>query len=144
MTLAGLDFKNPVGKETFNCFKKVCVIERNTNETTRSESTPRETPAGISKKPLKSSHKVQQIQDDESESENEISTLAVAGPPPKPWNPPANLKFSCPLGNHKHEVSSFNLISLISPLWADGKRLRRTGCVTPASSLELCAKGENA
>ena len=69
MTLAGLDFKNPVGMETFNCFKKVCIIERNTNEASRSESTPRGTPSGISKKPLKSSHKVQQIQDDESESE---------------------------------------------------------------------------
>ena len=58
--------------ETFNCFKKVCVIECNTNETTRSESTPKETPSGISKKPLKSSHKVQQIPDDKSKSENEL------------------------------------------------------------------------
>ena len=31
MTVSGLDFRNPVGVETFNCFKKVCVIERNTN-----------------------------------------------------------------------------------------------------------------
>ena len=27
MTVSGLDFRNPVGAETFNCFKKVCVIE---------------------------------------------------------------------------------------------------------------------
>ena len=32
MTVAGLDFRNPVGLETFNCFKKVCIIERNTSE----------------------------------------------------------------------------------------------------------------
>ena len=32
MMIAGLDFKNPVGIETFSCFKRVCVIERNTNE----------------------------------------------------------------------------------------------------------------
>ena len=31
MTVSGLDFRNPVGAETFNCFKRVCVIERNTN-----------------------------------------------------------------------------------------------------------------
>ena len=43
MTVACLDFKNPVGIETFNCFKKVCIIERNTNESSRSEPTTRET-----------------------------------------------------------------------------------------------------
>ena len=32
MTVAGLDFRNPVGLEIFNCFKKVCIIERNTSE----------------------------------------------------------------------------------------------------------------
>ena len=32
MTVAGLDFSNPVGLEIFNCFKRVCIIERNTNE----------------------------------------------------------------------------------------------------------------
>ena len=30
MTVSGLDFRNPVGVEIFNCFKKVCFIERNT------------------------------------------------------------------------------------------------------------------
>ena len=29
MTIAGLDFKNPVGMETFNCFIMVCIIELN-------------------------------------------------------------------------------------------------------------------
>ena len=43
MTVAGLDFKNPVGMETFNCFKKVCLIERNTNESSRSDPTPKKT-----------------------------------------------------------------------------------------------------
>ena len=37
MTVSGLDFRNPIGAETFNCFKKVCIIERNTNECSRSE-----------------------------------------------------------------------------------------------------------
>ena len=36
MTVENLDFENPVGLDTFNCFKKVCVIERNTNEGSRS------------------------------------------------------------------------------------------------------------
>ena len=58
-------------------------------------------------------NKVQQIQDDESDSDNEVSAHAIAGPPPKPWNPLSGLKFPCPLRNHKHKVSScvefFNL-----------------------------------
>ena len=33
---------NPVGIETFNCFKKVCIIERNTTENSRSEPVPKE------------------------------------------------------------------------------------------------------
>ena len=31
MTMAGLDFKNSVDMKTFNCFKKVCIIEINRN-----------------------------------------------------------------------------------------------------------------
>ena len=27
MTVAGLDFRNPTGPETFACFKKICVID---------------------------------------------------------------------------------------------------------------------
>ena len=43
MTISGLDFKNPVGIETFNCFKKICVIERNTCESARTDPAPVET-----------------------------------------------------------------------------------------------------
>ena len=32
MTVSGLDFRNPIGAETFNWFKRVCIIERNSNE----------------------------------------------------------------------------------------------------------------
>ena len=35
MTVAGLDFRNPVGLETLNLFKMVCVIECNTNKSAR-------------------------------------------------------------------------------------------------------------
>ena len=43
MTVAGLDFKNPVGIETFNCFKKVCIIESNTNKSSRLKLHPERT-----------------------------------------------------------------------------------------------------
>ena len=45
-----------------------------------------------------------------------MSTHAVAGPPLKPWNSPANLKFPCLLRNHKHEVSSCTEFFNFTPL----------------------------
>ena len=38
MTYPGLDFRNPEGSYTLACFKKVCMIERNTNENYRETS----------------------------------------------------------------------------------------------------------
>ena len=106
MTVSGLDFKNPVGIETFNYFKKVCIIEWNTNESSRSKPTPREAMFTGVKKPGKLSLKVHQVEDEISGSDAETTAHAVAGPPLKPWNPLAGLKFLCPLGNHKHKVST--------------------------------------
>ena len=41
MTKLGLDLKNPVGMSAFDCFKNVCIMERNTAEIGRtSEPTP--------------------------------------------------------------------------------------------------------
>ena len=59
MTTAGLDFKNPVGIETFNCFKKICVIERNTCENSRMDSAPVEVQSTGVERTNKSLHKAQ-------------------------------------------------------------------------------------
>ena len=40
----------------------------------------------------------------------------MPGSPPKPWNPPTGLKFPCPLGTHKHEVSTCPAFFNLSPL----------------------------
>ena len=116
MTIAGFDFKNPVGMKTFNWFKKVCITKCNTNESSRSEPTPRETLMAGVKKLAKSSHKVQQLEDESSGSDTEATARAISGPAPKPWNPPLGLKFPCLLGNHKHEVSMCNAFFHLSPL----------------------------
>ena len=42
MTIAGLDFRNPVGLETFSCFKRVCLVERNKNESSGDNSNTRD------------------------------------------------------------------------------------------------------
>ena len=88
MTVSGLDFRNPVGAETFNCFKKVCIIERNTNESSRSDPNPKEVQNAAVKKVIQSTYKVQQQEGDSSGSETEPIIYAMAGPSSKPWNPP--------------------------------------------------------
>ena len=100
MTVAGLDFRNPVGLETFNCFKRVCIIERNTNECSWSNPSPKEVQPSTVKKTVRSNYKVQH-----PEKEQETPVHAASEVNPKPWNPPAELKFPCPITGHKHEVS---------------------------------------
>ena len=70
MTMSGLDFKNPVGIETLNCFKNICVIERNTCESSRTDPAPVEVPSTGTKKITKSSHKVQIHERNYSDNEN--------------------------------------------------------------------------
>ena len=95
-----------MGIETFNCFKRVCVIERNTSEGSRSDPAPKEVQSVGIKKIIKSTHKAVLQEDESSGSDNEATIHAMTGPAPKPWNPPPVLKLSCPLNNHKHEVST--------------------------------------
>ena len=116
MTIGGLDFKNPVGIETFNCFKRVCVIERNTDESSRSDPTPREVQSTGLKKIVRSSHKVHQQGDESSGSKTEVTAHAMSGPAPKSWNPPPGLKFPCPLTNQKRRVSTCAEFFNFSPL----------------------------
>ena len=122
MTVSGLDFRNPVGAETFNCFKRVCIIERNTNESSRSDPSPKEVQNAAVKKVIKSNYRVQQQEGDSSGSETESAVYATAGTNPKPWNSPSRLKFPCPITNHKHEVSTCAEFFALSPLNRWGKK----------------------
>ena len=69
-----LDFGNPEGLETFNSFKRVCEIERNTNESSKNDPetkrrgqvvdnagqrSPWSPPVPAAKKTPRSNHKVQ-------------------------------------------------------------------------------------
>ena len=56
MTIAGQDLKNLVGIETFNCFKRVCIIEKNTNECLRSDPVPKKVQNTGVKKVTKSTY----------------------------------------------------------------------------------------
>ena len=57
MTKLGLDFRNPVGLSTFECFKSVCIMERNTTEVGRMfEPNPVQNPTRNKTKPQFSTH----------------------------------------------------------------------------------------
>ena len=116
MTVSGLDFRNPAGAETFNCFRRVCIIERNTNESSRSGPNPKEEQNAAVKKVMKSNYKVQQQEGDSSGSETESTMYTMAGHNTNPWNPPSGLKFPCPMADHKHEVSTCAEFFALSPL----------------------------
>ena len=116
MTVLGLDFKNSVGAETFNCFKRVCVIERNTNKCLRSDPNPKDVQVTAVKKNVMSTYKVQQQEEEGSENESEPTVYGLVASNQKPWNPPAGLKFPCPMADHKHEVSKCAEFFALSPL----------------------------
>ena len=95
MTITGLDFKNPVGINTFNCFKKVCIIQRNTNECSRLDPAPKEPQNIVVKKVNKGTYKVHQQEVDSSGEETESTIHATSALAPKPLNPLSGLKFPC-------------------------------------------------
>ena len=91
--------------EIFNCFKRICIIERNTNECYRSNPNPKEVQATNVKKIVRSNYKVQQSEVEDLEREQEITVHVASELNPKSWNSFSELKFPCPMLGHKHEVS---------------------------------------
>ena len=82
--MTGLDFKNPVGIETFNCFKRICFIERNMNECSRSDPASKESQNAVIKKVSKPTYKFQQQELDISGDESEPTIYARSAPVQKP------------------------------------------------------------
>ena len=109
MTKLGLDFKNPVGLSAFNCFKDVCIMERNTAEIGRM-SEPTLTQSS-SKNKNKSSFSAQQVNYYSSGDKQESVTVQSASAAPAPvrskqWSYPKSLKYPCTIANHKHEITT--------------------------------------
>ena len=102
MSLLQLDFRNPEGLETFDCFKKICIIERNTNESFRNDPEPKSIRVPAVKKVLRSTHKVQIEKWDNSDSKSESSVHIFYKSDFKMWKPSSKLKFHCPIIDHVH------------------------------------------
>ena len=100
--VAGLYFRNPVGLETFVCFKKVCIIERNTNGKSGPSQNSKDMSSSNTRETVGSIYKVQCQNKESSENDQEASVLAARESSP---NSPSEFKFHYPMTGHKHVVS---------------------------------------
>ena len=115
-------------------------MERNTAEIGRtSEPTPTQS---SSRSKNKSSFSTHQIDNDSSgEEQNPITVHSTSSTPmqgkPKQWTYPQGLKFPCPIGNHKHEMTACSEYFAYSPVerWAKIDRLRICYCCLKPKSL---------
>ena len=80
------------------------------------------------------------MEDESSGNDTEAIAHAIAGPPPIPWNPPAGLKFPCPLGNHKQEVSMWAEFFNLSPLDTWEKIERGRMCYSCLKPKTICKR----
>ena len=114
MTESGLDYKNPTGAEACAVFKNLCIIERNTSEGSRilKMSSPKPKTRSPRSKP-KSAFKIQESKQDSSDKETGAEVYATFHN--KKWYP-SNLKFQCPIGNHKHELNTCAEFFSLSPI----------------------------
>ena len=122
MTRNDLDYKNPAGHAAYNVFKNLCIIERNTSEGSRNPekaSSPKPKPRSSPKTKPKSVYKIQEKNEVSSDEELVVGTFATTFHNQQ-WYPP-NLKFPCPIGSHKHEMSTCSEFFSLSPVERWGK-----------------------
>ena len=117
MTKSGLDYKNPFGVLAYKVFKNLCIVERNKSEGSRGaekSSSPKTKPKSprsqvSPKSKPKSTHQVL-----EEREENSIQGAFATSYHNTKWYLP-NLKFPCPIGDHKHELSTCSEFFSFSP-----------------------------
>ena len=138
MTKAGMDYKNPEGVEAYTVLKNLCIIERNKSEgsrTTDKVSSPKMKPRSPRTKP-KSVHKVADITEDDLEEMHDTGVFATSYHNTK-WYP-ANLKFPCPLSDHKHELSTCHEFFSFSPVERWERMDKGKSCYACLSPKDAC------
>ena len=121
MTKSGLDYKNPVGVVAYSVFKDLCTVERNKSKGSRGSEkscSPKMKPRspksqGSPRSKAKSVHQTLEENEVKKQDTSIQNAFAVSYHNTK-WYLP-NLKFPCPLGNHKHEVSTCLEFFSLSP-----------------------------
>ena len=124
MTRRDLDWRNPLGKETYKCFRYICVMEKNMLEAARDNggfsSVQAMSTAPISgsnmsaKSKSKGAFATLNLSDPESEDEVTTSAHVITGN--STWIKPGSThKFPCPLQNHDHEIAACSDFLTLTP-----------------------------
>ena len=117
MTSAGLDFRNPEGSCTLDCFKKVCTIERNINENYRETSASAPSSSTSSRKGVQPSNHLLLEKDKKIQAQevcvrtvkNSIASINSNRNSLPKW------KFPCPVINHDHKIKKCKEFFDMSP-----------------------------
>ena len=122
------------------CFKKVCLIERNTNENYRKNNNISSSTASNNKKALSSNHLVSDLDEEVSVQKQLGMVVKTRNTTSRPnWNPPTKLKFRV-LWSTMTTRSRNAENSLIWVLGKGGKSWKRTGCVSLVQDLGRFSK----
>ena len=124
MTRGDLDWRNPLGEETYKCFRYICVMEKNMLEAARdkggfsSVQAPSTAPTNGSNTSAKSKSKgvFVTLNLSDPESEDEVTTNAHIIMGNSNWIKPGSThKFPCPLQNHDHKMAACSDFLTLTP-----------------------------
>ena len=138
MTKSGMDYKNPVGTAAYSVWKDLCIIERNKSEGSRQPekvSSPKMKPRSPRLKP-KTAHMVMETTEDDLDEIQDGGVFATSYHNTKWYSP--NLKFPCPLRNHKHKVSSCPEFFSFSPAERWNKMDKGKLCYACLAPKDVC------
>ena len=138
MTRRDIDYNNPVGPLMFSCFKDFCTIERNAMEgeiVDEPEAIPQH-----QKPKLKAAHGADFQpsnfwEQSGNSSEEEIIRSSHGAAPYVP-----ELKYTCPLNNHKHETMACTTFFTLCPKDRWEKIERRKVCWTCMKAKDVCTR----
>ena len=124
MTLQCLDWRNPLGPDTYECFRYICTMEKNMLEAARDNggfSTPQSVPppslsTGVT--PSKGESKGVFTTFDQSDADSDDDPITgvhtVAGH--SDWIKPGSMhKCPCPLQNHDHKIAACTDFLTLTP-----------------------------
>ena len=115
MTRRHLDWRNPLGSDTYDCFRYICTMEKNMLEATRNNggfSTPQSVPtpslsAGVNPSKGKSKGVFTTFDQSDPDSDDDLITGVHAAAGHSDWiKPRSTHKFPCPLQNHDQEIAA--------------------------------------
>ena len=124
MTRRNLDWRNPLGQDTYECFRYICTMEKNMLEAARDNggfSNPQSVPppslsTGVIPSKGKSKGVFTTFDLSDPESDDDSNTDVHTAARHSDWIKPGSInKFPCPLQNHDHEIAACTEFLTLTP-----------------------------